>query len=84
MNLQDNLDKIPEPPQLENGTYRHYKGNEYEVVGLAFHTETLEPLVVYKALRQKKGADFWVRPYDMFFDDVTIDGSIIPRFTKID
>lgn len=84
MNLQDNLDKIPEPPQLEKGKYRHYKGNEYEVVGLAFHTETLEPLVIYRALEYKKGAEFWVRPYGMFIENVVVNGTIIPRFQKID
>lgn len=84
MNLQDNLDKIPEPPKLEKGRYRHYKGNEYDVVGVAFHTETLEPLVVYRAIAPKKGAEFWVRPYDMFVGTVTVDGRVIERFEKLD
>jgi hypothetical protein len=83
LNLQDNLDKIPEPPELVKGRYRHYKGNEYEVIGVAFHTETLEPLVIYRALEHKKGAEFWVRPYDMFVEQVTIDGKTMPRFKKI-
>lgn len=83
MNLQDNLDKIPEPPRIEKGRYRHYKGNIYDVVGVAFHTETLEPLVVYRAVDQKKGADFWVRPFDMFVGQVTVDGKNIDRFEKI-
>ncbi len=84
MNIQDNLDKLPEPPRIEKGRYRHYKGNEYEVMGVAFHTETLEPLVVYKALEYKKGAEFWVRPYAMFFDQVIVTGKSVPRFEKID
>jgi hypothetical protein len=83
MNLQDDLDKLPEPPKLEKGRYRHYKGNEYDVVGVAFHTETLEPLVVYRAVEHKKGAEFWVRPYDMFFEEILVGGERVPRFTKI-
>ncbi len=84
MNLQGNLDKIPEPPALEKGKYRHYKGNEYDVIGLAYHSETLEPLVIYKAVEYKKGAEFWARPYSMFFDRVTIEGKTVPRFERID
>lgn len=84
MNLQENLDKIPEPPVLEKGRYRHYKGNEYEVIGLAYHTETLDSLVIYKALVYKKGAEFWARPYSMFFDTITVDGQTVRRFEKID
>ncbi len=64
------------------GRYRHYKGNEYEVIGEGTHTETEERFVVYKALYEPYG--IWVRPYDMFFETVMIDGNTIPRFTKID
>lgn len=63
------------------GKYVHYKGNEYEVVGVAKHSETLEPMVVYKALYGDGG--LWVRPYDMFFETVEINGEKIPRFKKI-
>lgn len=83
MNLQENLDKIPEPPKLEKGRYRHYKGNEYEIIGLAYQTETLEPLVLYKAVEHKKGAEFWARPYTMFFNNVTVDGKTVPRFERL-
>ena len=63
------------------GIYRHFKGNEYEVLSIAKHSETLEPMVVYKALYGDGG--LWVRPYDMFFETVEINGEKIPRFKKI-
>ena len=62
------------------GKYVHYKGNEYEVIGVAKHSETLEPMVVYKALYGDGG--LWVRPYGMFFETVEINGEKIPRFKK--
>jgi hypothetical protein len=63
------------------GHYRHYKGNEYEVIGDGTHTETGEKFVVYKSLHEP--VQIWVRPFDMFFEFVTIDGKKIPRFAKI-
>ncbi len=63
------------------GRYRHYKGNEYEVVGIATHSETLEAMVVYRPLY---GADgLWVRPAAMFAEDVVIDGRSRRRFEKL-
>jgi len=67
---------------LKLGKYRHYKGNEYEVIGVAKHSETLEDLVVYRALYGN--FDLWVRPLAMFIEEVEIDGKIMPRFTLID
>lgn len=64
------------------GKYKHYKGNEYEVIGVARHSETLENMVVYKALYGDGG--IWVRPYEMFFENVTVNGVSVPRFKKID
>jgi hypothetical protein len=64
-----------------HGKYLHYKGKEYEVIGLAKHSETLEELVVYKTLYGSY--DLWVRPKDMFLGSVEIEGEIIPRFQKI-
>lgn len=60
------------------GKYQHYKGNFYEVIGIALHSETKEELVVYRALY----GDFslWVRPLKMFLENVEIDGVIMPRF----
>lgn len=63
------------------GHYRHYKGNEYEVIGEGAHTETEEKFVVYKSLYEPY--TIWVRPFDMFFEPVEIDGEKIPRFAKV-
>ena len=63
------------------GLYRHYKGNEYRVIGLARHTETEETLVVYQALYGAKG--LWVRPAAMFIESVEIGGRSVPRFERI-
>ena len=71
----------PEPRTLKIGRYRHFKGNEYEVVGCARHSETLEELVVYRALYGEQ--ELWVRPLEMFLGDVERDGKPIPRFTWI-
>ena len=65
----------------EPGRYRHYKGNEYEVVGDATHSETGEKLVVYRPLYGDRG--LWVRPKAMFEENVVIDGRAVPRFAKI-
>ncbi len=69
-------------PNLKSGTYEHYKGNKYEVVGEAVHTETRERMVIYKALYK---GDFpegqlWARPLAMFQEDVTAAGKTVPRF----
>ena len=71
---------------LKLGKYQHYKGNFYEVVGVARHSETLEEMVVYRALYESK--DFgknalWVRPKTMFMENVVIDGKEMPRFKFI-
>lgn len=65
--------------QIQNGIYRHYKGNLYQVLHLARHSETEEWLVVYRALYGDFG--IWVRPLAMFTETVEIDGKIVPRFT---
>ena len=70
------MNKIPK------GLYEHYKGKRYEVVDVAIHSETLEPMVVYKALYQ---GDFpqgtlWVRPLKMFIEHVSVHGKLVPRF----
>lgn len=69
------------------GKYKHYKGKEYEVLGIARHSETLEELVVYRALYDTK--DFgknslWVRPKAMFEETVIVDGKEVQRFEKIE
>ncbi len=63
------------------GKYRHFKGNEYEVLCIGKHSETLEPMVVYRALYGD--GDVWVRPLSMFVGTVTFDGKSIHRFEKM-
>ena len=62
--------------------YRHFKGNEYLVLHLAKHSETLEDLVAYQALYGEKG--IWVRPLDMFLDKKEVDGKLVYRFEEIE
>ena len=73
------LPPLPAEPRL--GRYRHYKGNDYRVLGLARHSESLEPLVVYQALYGDRG--LWVRPAAMFAETVTIAGRTVPRFAYV-
>ena len=68
--------------ELQLGKYKHYKGNEYEVIGVAQNSETLEKLVVYRALYGQN--DLWVRPLEMFLEKVEVNGKKIPRFEFID
>ena len=63
------------------GRYRHFKGNEYEVLAVARHSETLEPMVVYRALYGEGGV--WVRPAAMWLEIVERNGQRFPRFAKI-
>ena len=69
---------------LKPGKYKHYKGNLYQVLGTARHSETLEELVVYKALYQSEGKNLWVRPLQMFTETIEINGQQIPRFQFIE
>jgi len=68
---------------IKLGKYKHYKGNLYQVIGTAQHSETLEKLVVYKALYQTEGENLWVRPLKMFTEEVEINGKRIQRFEYI-
>lgn len=63
------------------GRYRHFKGGEYEVIGVARHSETLEEMVVYRALYGEGG--LWVRPASMWDETVERDGKTFKRFTYI-
>ena len=67
--------------EIKKGKYRHFKGNEYEVIGIARHSETLEEMVVYKALYGDGG--IWVRPVSMWSETVIKDGVEYERFTYI-
>ncbi len=72
------MDKIPELPEIQKGIYQHFKGGKYEVLGVVRHSETLEPMVRY---RHAGEIEEWVRPYDMFTEDIEHDGrKPIPRF----
>ena len=64
------------------GRYRHFKGNEYELLFTATHSETMEELIVYRALYGDGG--IWVRPASMWDEPVTRDGVTVPRFTYLD
>ena len=75
------MSDLPPLPPTPLGRYRHYKGGEYEVVGVARHSESTEPMVVYRPLYDDSG--WWVRPHAMFFEDVNIDGRRQPRFQRI-
>jgi len=72
------LSSLPDTPL---GLYRHYKGGEYEVLGVARHSETHEPLVVYRPLYNATG--WWVRPHAMFFGKVDVDGVQLARFERL-
>lgn len=63
------------------GRYRHYKGNDYEVIGFAKHSETVEDMVIYKALYGEGGT--WVRPLSMWENPIEVDGKTIKRFAYI-
>lgn len=68
--------------EIQCGRYRHFKGKEYEVIGVARHSETMEELVVYRACYGEHG--LWVRPAAMWSEIVERDGWCGPRFTKIE
>ncbi len=67
--------------QIKPGRYRHFKGNEYEVLYVAHHSETMEDMVVYRALYGDR--EVWVRPASMWFDTVERDGVTYQRFTEV-
>lgn len=67
--------------EIKLGRYRHFKGNEYQVLHLATHSETSEPMVVYRALYGERG--IWVRPAAMWNEIVERDGKCYRRFTYI-
>lgn len=72
---------LPPLPDTPLGRYRHYKGGEYEVLGVVRHSETLEPLVLYRTLYDDSG--LWVRPHAMFFGTLDVDGRETRRFAPI-
>lgn len=68
-------------PELVKGRYRHYKGQDYQVIDLVRHSENEQWLVLYQPLYGEQ--QLWVRPYDMFIESVEIDGHSQPRFDLI-
>ena len=68
-------------PTLAPGRYRHYKGGEYEVLGVVRHSESLEPMVLYRALYGEQG--LWGRPYAMFCETIDAGGRSLPRFAPV-
>lgn len=68
--------------EIKLGKYRHFKGNEYEVIGVARHSETLEKMVVYRALYGEK--EIWVRPANMWNEEITRDGKTFKRFEFVE
>lgn len=76
--MPDDLPPLTETPP---GLYRHYKGNLYEVVGTVRHSETLEPMTLYRALYGEHG--LWVRPAAMFNEELAVDGVVQRRFAPV-
>ena len=72
---------MSQAPAVPPGRYRHYKGNFYEVLGVARHSETDEELVVYRALYGEGG--LWVRPKAMFLEEVLQEGRLVARFQRV-
>ncbi len=67
---------------IKPGIYKHYKGKEYKVIGVAKHSETLEDLVLYEPMYESI-SKYWVRPLAMFLEEVEVDGKKVTRFTFI-
>ena len=78
--MNDNTDDLPALIETPQGVYRHYKGLMYEVVGTVRHSESLEPMTLYRALYGERG--LWVRPAAMFNEEVVIEGVRQPRFAR--
>lgn len=72
---------LPALPSLPIGRYRHFKGGLYDVLDVVRSSETLQPMVLYRALYGEGG--LWVRPYDMFVESVPGDGGMQPRFALL-
>ena len=75
------MSDLPPLPTPRLGRYRHYKGGEYELVGVVRHSETLELMALYRPLYNATG--LWVRPYAMFFEEIELDGRRQPRFAFV-
>ncbi|MCW8895282.1 DUF1653 domain-containing protein [Sulfurimonas sp.] len=67
---------------MKTGIYEHYKGNRYEVIDTVRHSETEELMVLYRTMYGDE--NLWVRPYTMFFEEIEVDGKIVPRFKYLE
>jgi hypothetical protein len=75
------MNPLPPLPPIALGHYRHYKGGDYEVLGVVRHSESCEPMVLYRPLYNPSG--LWVRPYGMFIEQIEFDGRPQPRFALV-
>jgi len=69
--------------KFKPGIYQHYKGNKYLVLSVVKHTETLEDMVLYITLYENEMSKMWVRPLEMFLEEIEFEGRKMPRFTFI-
>ena len=72
---------------MQLGKYKHYKGKEYKVIGIATHSETLEEMIIYEALYEIEGKGFnslWVRPKKMFEEQIELNGTMVNRFQYLE
>jgi len=70
---------------IKTGRYRHYKGKDYQVIGSARHSESEEDLVLYFPLYgSEEDRTYWVRPLEMFTEEIEVDGQTLSRFTLVD
>ncbi|WP_182656701.1 DUF1653 domain-containing protein [Stenotrophomonas lacuserhaii] len=76
------MSDLPALPVLQPGRYRHFKGGLYEVVDVVRSSETLQPMVLYRALYGEGG--LWVRPYAMFVEQMDLADGSQPRFARLD
>jgi len=81
-NLQEPYAVTDKTNVLKPGKYKHFKGNEYEVIDVALHSETLEEMVIYRPLYGE--GKTWVRPLSMFLDMKEIEGKSVPRFELLE
>ncbi|MEY2890155.1 MAG: hypothetical protein RJA98_63 [Pseudomonadota bacterium] len=82
MSTANDTSDLPPLPPTPTGRYRHYKGGEYEVLGVVRDSENLAPMVLYRPLSNSRGD--WVRPHAMFFGQVEVDGVMQARFARVD
>ena len=75
------MSDLPPIPPIEPGRYRHHKGGDYEVLGVVRHSESLEPMVLYRPLYNNTG--LWVRPFSMFVEEIEVSGKRQRRFERV-